>query len=144
MAEAGDPWRLQRFVEAQAPVFEAVRAELAAGRKRTHWMWFVFPQLAGLGYSEMARRYAIASADEARAYLAHPLLGPRLAECAGLMLRTPTAHVRDVLGPPDDLKFRSSMTLFDAVAPNGAYGACLQRFFAGGRDEATVRLLAGG
>jgi len=142
MIGAGDPWALQRFVDAQAPVIDAVRAELAAGRKRTHWMWFVFPQLAGLGRSPMAQHYAIASADEARAYLAHPLLGARLAECAALMLGTPTANVRDVLGPPDDLKFHSSMTLFDAAAPGGVYGRCLQRFFAGARDAETLRLLS--
>ena len=113
MIGAGDPWALQRFDDAQAPVIDAVRAELAAGRKRTHWMWFVFPQLAGLGRSPMAQHYAIASADEARAYLAHPLLGARLAECAALMLGTPTANVRDVLGPLLETALRRSLIMSD-------------------------------
>src|SRR6185436_9505729 len=118
---AGDPHDLQRFVAAQAPVYSQVRAELAAGRKRSHWMWFVFPQMRGLGASAMAHRYGIASRAEAEAYLRHPLLGPRLVECTSLMLGVADgASANDVLGSPDDLKFRSSMTLFAALSPAGS------------------------
>ena len=134
---------LQRFVDAQAPVYEQVRAELAAGHKRTHWMWFVFPQIQGLGRSAMAQRYAIASREEAVAYLAHPVLGARLRECAALVLAARGPAIDDILGPPDDLKFRSCMTLFDAVAPAGEtlFAQCLQRFFGGVRDAATLERL---
>lgn len=134
---------LQRFVDAQAPVHGRVRAELAAGRKRTHWMWFVFPQIQGLGRSAMAQRYAIASREEAAAYLAHPVLGTRLRECAALVLAAPGPAIDDILGPPDDLKFKSCMTLFDAVAPASEtlFAQCLQRFFGGERDAATLERL---
>ncbi len=142
-ADRADPHDLRRFVEAQAPLYGQVRAELAAGRKRSHWMWFVFPQLRGLGLSAMAHRYGIASRAEAEAYLDHPVLGARLLECTGLMLaarREDSALV--ILGAPDDHKFRSSMTLFGAVAPAGApFAAALERFFAGAADAATLRLL---
>jgi len=139
MADADDPWHLQRFVDAQRGVYARVREELAAGRKRSHWMWFVFPQVEGLGRSEMARRYAIASADEACAYLAHPMLGPRLRECAALVLAAPGPAIDDVLGPPDDLKFKSCMTLFDAAAPSErVFADNLDRFFGGARDAATL------
>jgi len=134
---------LQRFVDAQAPVYEQVRAELAAGHKRTHWMWFVFPQIRGLGRSAMAQRYAIASREEAAAYLAHPVLGARLRECSAMVLSAHGPAIDDILGPPDDLKFRSCMTLFDAVAPAGEtlFAQCLQRFFGGVRDAATLERL---
>lgn len=134
---------LQRFVDAQAPVYEQVRAELAAGHKRTHWMWFVFPQIQGLGRSAMAQRYAIASREEAAAYLAHPVLGARLRECSAMVLSAHGPAIDDILGPPDDLKFRSCMTLFDAVAPAGEtlFAQCLQRFFGGVRDAATLERL---
>jgi uncharacterized protein (DUF1810 family) len=134
---------LQRFVDAQAPVYEQARAELAAGRKRTHWMWFVFPQIRGLGRSAMAQRYAIASREEAAAYLAHPVLGARLRECSALVLSAHGPAIDDILGPPDDLKFKSCMTLFDAVAPAGEtlFAQCLQRFFGGVRDAATLERL---
>ena len=134
---------LQRFVDAQAPVYDQVRAELAGGRKRTHWMWFVFPQIQGLGRSAMAQRYAIDSREEAAAYLTHPVLGTRLRECAALVLAAPGPAIDDILGPPDDLKFKSCMTLFDAVAPAGEtlFGQCLQRFFGGERDPATLARL---
>ncbi|MBI5277227.1 MAG: DUF1810 domain-containing protein [Burkholderiales bacterium] len=133
---------LDRFVTAQEPVLEAVRAELAAGRKRTHWMWFVFPQLAGLGTSAMAQRYAIASLDEARAYLAHPVLGPRLKECAQLLLAQPDDDIHRVMGSPDDMKFRSCMTLFQAAAPQEAvFAQCLARFYQGQPDARTLALL---
>lgn len=135
---------LQRFVDAQAPVYGRVRAELAAGRKRTHWMWFVFPQVAGLGRSAMAQRYAIASRDEAVAYLDHLVLGARLRECTALVLSACGPGIDDILGPPDDLKFHSCMTLFEAVAPphETLFARCLQRFFGGTRDAATLARLA--
>ncbi len=141
----GDPHELQRFVEAQAGVYAQARDELAAGRKRSHWMWFVFPQLRGLGQSPMAHRYGIASRGEAEAYLDHPLLGPRLAECTRLMLAAAEgASALAILGSPDDRKFGSSMTLFAAVAPTSApFAAALDHFFAGQPDPATLRLLGG-
>ena len=137
-----DPHRLQRFLDAQRDCIDAVRRELSERRKRTHWMWFVFPQLAGLGRSEMARRFAIASLAEARAYLDHPVLGPRLIDCASLALAAPgSAH--EIFGDPDDLKFHSCMTLFAAVAPPPSpFDQALDRFFAGKRDALTERLLA--
>src|SRR5690242_5552403 len=104
---------LERFVEAQAPVYAEVVRELARGRKESHWMWFIFPQVAGLGFSPTAQRFAIGSRQEAKAYLAHPLLGSRLAECTGLVLAVQGRTIHQILGAPDDLKFRSSMTLFD-------------------------------
>ena len=116
MPQSEDPFDLQRFIDAQAPVIEDALAELRAGRKRTHWMWFVFPQIAGLGSSAMAVRYAIGSPAEARAYLAHPVLGDRLRECVRLVVAT-SRPLADVFGHPDDMKFRSCVTLFAAVAP---------------------------
>jgi len=146
---------LRRFVEAQSAVYAQARDELAASRKQSHWMWFVFPQLRGLGRSEMAHRYGIASRAEAVAYLDHPLLGTRLIECTGLMLAAPReATANAILGSPDDLKFRSSMTLFAAVAGDSVrfagvasarlpFAVALDRFFDGRPDAATLRLLAG-
>src|SRR5689334_13159806 len=107
-----DPHRLERFVEAQDRVFDQALGELRAGRKRSHWMWFVFPQVAGLGMSATSRTYAIASLEEARAYLDHPVLGPRLVECAEAVLAHPERTALEVMGSPDDVKLRSSMTLF--------------------------------
>lgn len=137
------PFGLARFLEAQAPVMPQVLRELSEGRKRTHWMWFVFPQLAGLGRSEMAQHYAIASLDEARAYLAHPVLGPRLQDCTALVNveRARTAH--EIFGSPDDLKFRSCMTLFDAARPEAEFRAALEQFFGGQGCPETLRRLAG-
>ena len=133
---------LERFVRAQEPVLAQVRCELADGRKRTHWMWFVFPQLAGLGHSAMARRYAIASLDEARAYLAHPLLGPRLALCTDLVCAARDRTITLILGSPDDLKFRSSMTLFSHARPEERrYQDALDRFFSGQPDPLTIARL---
>ncbi|MGZ5195608.1 MAG: DUF1810 domain-containing protein [Ramlibacter sp.] len=138
-----DPHGLARFVEAQAPVYAQALAELRAGRKRSHWMWFVFPQIAGLGSSAMAQRYAIASLDEAKAYLAHPILGARLRECAQAMLAAGAASAHDILGSPDDLKFRSCMTLFNRVDPaEPEFERCLRKYFGGEPDSQTVRLLA--
>jgi uncharacterized protein (DUF1810 family) len=137
-----DDFDLERFVAAQRGVYETALDELRAGRKRTHWMWFVFPQLAGLGASDMARTYAIRSADEAAAYLAHPVLGPRLRACATAALAHADAGAAALFGHPDDLKFHSSMTLFADVAPDEAvFQDCLDRFFDGAGDPATLARL---
>jgi uncharacterized protein (DUF1810 family) len=137
MRQEDDPFDLERFVEAQAPVIEHALAELRAGRKRTHWMWFVFPQIAGLGSSAMAVRYAIRSADEARAYLAHPLLGKRLRDGVRLVIAS-GRPLAEVFGPPDDMKFRSCVTLFSAVAPDEAvFGEAIDRCCGGAKDAAT-------
>ena len=137
-----DPCNLERFVAAQAPVYSTVLAELDAGRKRSHWMWFIFPQLAGLGRSAMARQYAIASLDEAAAYLAHPVLGARLLECSALMARVEGRSAHEILGDPDDMKFHSSMTLFARAAPlEPVFRQCLDKFFGGVDDAATLALL---
>jgi uncharacterized protein (DUF1810 family) len=133
-----DPFDLQRFVDAQAPVYEQVRRELKVGRKQSHWMWFIFPQIAGLGQSPMSVRFAIASLDEAIAYLAHPVLGPRLRECAQLSLDVEGKTARDIFGSIDELKFRSSMTLFARAAPDeGVFRRCINKYFAGAPDQAT-------
>ena len=137
-----DPHDLARFVTAQASVYEDVLAELAAGDKQSHWMWFVFPQVRGLGVSPTAHRYGIGSRAEARAYEEHPLLGTRLKECTELMLRARNKSAREILGSPDDLKFRSSMTLFATVAPHGScFQRALDQYFGGQPDEATLALL---
>ncbi len=134
---------LRRFIDAQAPVFDAVTAELAAGRKRSHWMWFVFPQIAGLGFSAMAQRYAIGSLAEAEAYLAHPVLGERLRRCTDLVLAVEGRGITAILGSPDDVKFRSSMTLFGRAAPGEArFAAALDRYFGGTPDPATLDRLS--
>jgi uncharacterized protein (DUF1810 family) len=133
---------LDRFVAAQDPIWPAVLDELRAGAKRTHWMWFVFPQLAGLGRSPMAEAYAIGSLAEARAYLAHPVLGPRLLEGTRLVLAVEGRTLTAILGVPDDLKFRSSMTLFDRARPEEPlFRAALDRCCGGAPDPATLRLL---
>ena len=137
-----DPHDLRRFVDAQAPVFDAVTAELTAGRKRSHWMWFVFPQIEGLGFSAMAQRYAIRSLAEAEAYLAHPVLGGRLRRCTDLVLAVEGRGIGAILGSPDDVKFRSSMTLFGRAAPTEVrFGAALDRYFGGAADPATLARL---
>ena len=134
---------LDRFVQAQHGVIDTVRAELRAGRKRTHWMWFVFPQLAGLGTSAVAQRYGIRSLAEARAYLAHEVLGARLRECCFLMLGTPDRSAFEILGSPDDMKFRSCLTLFEqADARDLLFREGLVRFYGGEADPQTLRLLA--
>ncbi len=134
---------LQRFVAAQDPVWEEVRAQLRAGRKTSHWMWFVFPQLRGLGHSSMAETYGIASAAEAAAYWQHRLLGARLAECCRLVLTIQGRSALQIFGSPDDLKLRSSLTLFEHVAPGEpAFGRGLDRYFGGQRDGRTLELLA--
>ena len=127
-----DPFNLERFVDAQAPVYDQARREMAAGRKESHWMWFIFPQIEGLGQSPMSIRFAIASLDEAKAYLAHPVLGARLRECARLALELEGKSARDIFGPIDEMKFRSSMTLFARAAPaEGVFQRCLDKYFAG-------------
>ena len=137
-----DPFDLERFVKAQVPVIERVRTELSAGRKQSHWMWFVFPQIAGLGHSAMAARYAISSLAEAGAYLAHPVLGARLKHCTELVLAIDGRSIHAIFGSPDDLKFRSCMTLFAAARPDEAsFAAALQKYFAGAADDATLALL---
>jgi uncharacterized protein (DUF1810 family) len=142
-----DPYDLERFVTAQSDVYAAVVAELSRGRKTTHWMWFVFPQLAGLGSSAMAQRYALSGLDEARTYLAHPVLGARLRECARLAIESPAARIDVLFGAPDDLKFHACMTLFAHASPDDElFARALQRFFQGRRHDATLRFLraAGG
>jgi uncharacterized protein (DUF1810 family) len=143
---ADDPHDLRRFIDAQATCYPQVLAELTAGRKRTHWMWFVFPQLAGLGSSPTARRFAIASLAEAGAYLAHPLLGTRLRECARAILRHRGRSAHEILGSPDDLKLKSCATLFARVAPADAapvFEQLLTAFYDGERDARTLQLLEG-
>ncbi|MCP3382756.1 DUF1810 domain-containing protein [Bradyrhizobium sp. CCGUVB4N] len=137
-----DPFDLERFLRAQDPVFRDVLGELGQGRKRTHWMWFVFPQVAGLGFSAMSRRYAIGSRAEAAAYLAHPVLGPRLIECTRLVLAVDGRTINAILGAPDDAKFRSSMTLFDAISQEPVFDEALAKYFGGERDDATLEILS--
>ena len=138
----GAAFDLERFVLAQEPVITQVRSELKAGRKTTHWMWFVFPQLAGLGFSHRSRFYAIASLDEATAYIAHPVLGPRLVECTELVNASEGRSAHDIFGSPDDLKFHSSMTLFSLADPDEpVFGAALAKYFGGRRDQRTLELL---
>ena len=144
MARMPDPFDLDRFVQAQEPVLAQVRLELGAGRKRTHWMWFVFPQVSGLGHSATARRYALGSLAEARAYLAHPVLGARLVECAELVNRVDGRSVHQIFGSPDDLKFHSSMTLFALSQPSlaqpgaSAFRRALDKYFDGALDPLTT------
>ena len=137
-----DDFDLQRFVEAQAPVWPRVRGELAAGAKTSHWMWFVLPQLRGLGRSATALHFGLASGDEARAYWRHPLLGARLKEGSQLVVAVAGRSALQIFGPPDDLKFRSCMTLFEAVAPDEpVFARALEKYFGGERDVRTLELL---
>ena len=138
-----DPFDLKRFVDAQDGVYRRVVAELPAGRKQSHWMWFIFPQIAGLGFSAMAQRYAMSSTEEAAAYLAHGILGPRLVECTGLVLGVKDKTICAILGSPDDLKFRSSMTLFSAVSDDPIFDAAIAKYYAGAKDQATLDILRG-
>jgi uncharacterized protein (DUF1810 family) len=142
-----DPFGLERFVAAQnsGGTYASAVAELSAGRKLGHWMWFVFPQVAGLGMSETSRRYAISSHEEARLYLAHPLLGARLVECARILTALSGRTAREIFGSVDELKLRSSMTLFARAAPGDAlFQEVLDRYFAGSADERTDALLEAG
>jgi uncharacterized protein (DUF1810 family) len=137
-----DSFDLERFLGAQASVYGQALAELRAGQKRSHWMWFIFPQIAGLGHSATSIHYAIKSLEEARAYLNHPVLGPRLRECAEAVHAVEGRTASDVFGFPDDLKLRSSMTLFAAVAePESVFLRVLEKYFQGKQDERTLQLL---
>jgi uncharacterized protein (DUF1810 family) len=137
-----DPYHLQRFIEAQNPVYPQVCAELRSGQKQSHWMWFIFPQLRGLGHTQMAIKFGIASREEAEAYLQHPLLGPRLRECTRLVTEVEGRSIHEILGSPDDLKFRSSMTLFASVtSDNDIFTAALQKYFGGEFDRLTLETL---
>ena len=137
-----DPHDLQRFVDAQESVIEQVLSELRAGRKQGHWMWFIFPQLKGLGHSAMANHYGIASKEEAEAYLNHPVLGPRLIESTQLVNAVAGRSIDAILGYPDNLKFRSSITLFALVAPeNSLFREALRKYFDGKMDDRTADLL---
>ena len=134
-----DRYELKRFVEAQDGVYEQACAELRAGRKRSHWMWFVFPQIRGLGSSPTAVRFAISGMEEARAYLEHPMLGSRLRECTGIVVDVEGRSVEQIFGYPDDLKFHSSITLFaKAAAEAGVFGEALEKFFGGEMDRGTL------
>jgi len=136
-----DPYDLQRFVEAQRSAYDRALRELRAGRKTSHWMWYVFPQFRGLGFSETARFYGISGLDEAVAYLAHPILGPRLRACVEAMLSIDDRTAEDVLGPIDGKKFRLSMTLFARAAPDEPiFTKALERYFAGEQDARTIEL----
>ena len=142
MESASDPFDLQRFVDAQERVYDGVLGELRAGRKRSHWIWFIFPQVAGLGSSPTAARYAISSLDEARAYLRHEVLGPRLHECARLVTGVQARSIGEIFRSPDDLKVRSSMTLFaHATADNHGFVHLLERYYDGEEDPLTLERL---
>jgi uncharacterized protein (DUF1810 family) len=144
MSVVNDPFGLDRFVTAQNPVYDQVLAELRDGRKRGHWMWFIFPQLRGLGHSQMAAAFGIASRQEAEAYLNHPVLGTRLRECTRLVNLVEQRSITQIFGYPDDLKFRSSMTLFDRVASGSqlfdhqVFDTALEKYFGGERDPLTL------
>jgi uncharacterized protein (DUF1810 family) len=142
MPKAGDSYDLQRFVDAQDTVYDRVRAELRSGRKQSHWMWFIFPQIAGLGSSAMAQRYAISSLHEAKAYLEHEVLGARLRECTRLVMLAEGKSARAILGTPDDMKFRSCLTLFAHAAPEDqVFRDTLAKYFNGEEDPLTLARL---
>jgi len=137
-----DPFNLARFIDAQSADYEQVLRELRAGRKQSHWIWFVFPQLKGLGRSSMAEYYGVGSLEEAKGYLAHPVLGPRLRECTDLVSRVEGRNIDEIFGFPDNLKFRSSMTLFSqATDENQLFNDALRKYFAGEPDARTLELL---
>jgi uncharacterized protein (DUF1810 family) len=138
-----DPYNLQRFLDAQERVYDTVLDELRAGRKSSHWMWFIFPQIIGLGHSGMAQQFAIASLDEAKAYLQHPILGPRLRECTQLVLNVEGHSTEEIFSYPDNLKFRSCMTLFmAATTDNKIFKDALLKHFDGKPDTLTLDILA--
>jgi uncharacterized protein (DUF1810 family) len=137
-----NPYDLSRFINAQEGIFESVLSELSDGRKQTHWMWFIFPQIDGLGFSSTTKYYAIKSLDEARQYLNHPVLGARLLQCAGLVLAVEGKSALEIFGSPDDVKFKSSMTLFSrAGGPHSIFARLLEKYFHGRQDERTIALL---
>jgi uncharacterized protein (DUF1810 family) len=138
-----DPFHLDRFVRAQEPDYDRALKEIAGGRKRSHWMWYIFPQVAGLGLSSTSQRYAIGSLDEARAYLGHPILGSRLLECAEATLNVKGRSAHDIFGSPDDMKLRSSATLFALVSPDDSvFHRVLEKYFEGNRDKRTLDLVS--
>jgi len=137
-----DPYHLSRFVRAQQDDFEQALEEINSGKKRTHWMWYIFPQIDGLAFSSTSKHYAIKSIEEAKAYLAHPILGPRLLECAEVVVRVEGRTATDIFGSPDDLKLRSCATLFACVLPSGSvFDRLLDKYYRGERDRKTLRLL---
>lgn len=139
---SSDPYDLRRFVEAQEHAYERALAEVRSGRKRTHWIWYIFPQIDGLGFSPTAKKYAIKSADEARAYLQHPVLGPRLLECAEAVVRIEGRTAAEIFGTPDDLKLRSCATLFACFLPRpSVFDRLIDKFYQGRRDNKTQQLL---
>jgi len=141
-AEPDDPFHLARFLHAQEPIYEQAFAELRAGRKRTHWMWFIFPQYEGLGFSSTAQRYAIKSVAEAEAYLRHATLGPRLRKCVRALLDVEGRTAHKIFGSPDDLKLRSCATLFAAVSPAGSeFDQLLRKYYGGAADSKTLELM---
>jgi uncharacterized protein (DUF1810 family) len=135
---ADDPYNLERFVLAQDPVYRRVISELQAGTKMSHWMWFIFPQVRGLGRSPVSMEYAVSGRDEARAYLQHAILGPRLKECTQLVLQVESRSATEIFGSPDDMKFRSCMTLFNQVSDDDIFAKALQKYFAGVPDQLTL------
>ncbi len=143
LIDASDPYDLTRFVEAHEHVYVTALAEIRSGRKRSHWMWYIFPQLAGMGLSSTSRRYSITNLEEAAAYLRHPVLGPRLMESAQAVLDASARSALEIFGSPDDLKLRSSATLFAHVSPPGSvFERLLEQYFGGEPDDKTLRLLA--
>jgi len=141
--DSADPYGLNRFVQAQAADYEQALSEIRGGRKRSHWMWYIFPQYQGLGFSSTSRRYAIKSLAEAEAYLSHPVLGPRLLECAEAAIGLEAESAFQVFGSPDDMKLQSSATLFACVSPPGSvFAQLLDKYFRGERDDNTLRLLS--
>ena len=142
--ESSDPFDLGRFVDAQEGVYETVLRELEDGQKRSHWMWFIFPQIAGLSLSSMAQRYAITSRREAKAYLEHPVLGPRLNACCSALLQVEGRSAEEIMGYPDFLKLKSSMTLFAAVSDGASlFSDVLKKYFSDQHDLRTIELLRG-
>ena len=141
-SDSNDPFNLRRFVDAQAGSYAAVLDELRSGRKRAHWMWYIFPQIDGLGYSPTAKHYAIKSKAEAQGYLEHPVLGARLVECANILLDLEGRSASQIFGSPDDLKLRSSMTLFAAVnSQEPVFAQVLEKYYQGNHDSRTIELL---
>ncbi len=142
MTNPDDPYELSRFVRAQDDDYEQALSELRNGRKRTHWIWYIFPQIDGLAFSSTSKRYAIKSVEEARAYLDHPILGPRLLECAGALLRVEGRSATEILGSPDDMKLKSCATLFARLPPAGSvFDRLLEKFYRGEPDGKTLQLL---
>jgi uncharacterized protein (DUF1810 family) len=139
--DMNDPFNLQRFVAAQNLIFDQVCSELRGGAKRSHWMWFIFPQIIGLGNSQLARKFAISAREEAKAYLEHPILGPRLIECTRLVNLIEGRAINQIFGSPDDLKFRSCMTLFANTADNQIFAEALRKYFKGKSDPGTLERL---